>query len=559
MKKQNYRVLKTLTSGSTSVIYEAIQTSLDRRVIIKKLHPHLTTDSDFITRFEMEAKTAASLNHENIVRIIDSGKQSGSYYIVMEFIEGISLRKLIDKSSPLDEDISMLIAHGICMGLNHAHSRGIIHRDIKPANIMISNEGVVKITDFGLAKLIRSQVNQTQTGSLLGTPLYMSPEQAVGDEVNGRSDIFSLGTICYEMVTGEKPFSGGNYAAVIQNILTASMKKLSKSIRASSQTRNLIMHALQRNPQKRFSSGAEMAASIEEAVGRDKVLSAGDILKSYLTSRSTPAPRRRHKRRNTGRALRRIAASILVGAVILALSLNPGQMKSVLRNLRPESESNGATEELRAGMEGSGGFGFVEVKPEPAPPPDTSEAAEDEPPVEESEPAESAAGQPAAPESAPVQKETETAEAPAREKEVISGYLDLHVKPEAAIFIDGRQEIFGNHLGPMPIKPGRHSLLIRKTGYENYTEVINIIGDELSRRRINLIPVKGKIEINTTAGARLYIDGELILVTPATSPVLIESGSHKVKLFKEGYITWENTVEVEPRGTLRLNITMVKE
>jgi len=559
MKKQNYRVLKTLTSGSTSVIYEAIQTSLDRRVIIKKLHPHLTTDSDFITRFEMEAKTAASLNHENIVRIIDSGKQNGSYYIVMEFIEGISLRKLIDKSSPLDEDICMLIAHGICMGLNHAHSRGIIHRDIKPANIMISNDGVIKITDFGLAKLIRSQVNQTQTGSLLGTPLYMSPEQAVGDEVNGRSDIFSMGTICYEMVTGEKPFSGGNYATVIQNILTASMKKLSKSIRTSSQTRNVIMHALQRNPEKRFSSGAEMAASIEEAVGRDKVLSAGDILKSYLTRRSTPAPRRRRKRRNSGRTVRRIAASILVGAVILALSLNPGQMKSVLRNLRSESENGRAAEELRAGMEGSGGFGFVEVKPEPAPPPDTSEAAEEEPPAEESEPAESDAGQPAVPESAPVQEETEAAEAPAREKEVISGYLDLHVKPEAAIFIDGRQEIFGNHLGPMPIKPGRHSLLIRRTGYENYTEVVNIIGDELSRRRIKLIPVKGKIEINTTAGARLYIDGELILVTPATSPVLIESGSHKVKLVKEGYVTWENTVEVEPRGTLRLNIAMVKE
>ncbi len=563
MKKQNYRVLKTLTSGSTSVIYEALQTSLDRKVIIKKLHPHLTSDPGFINRFEMEAKTAASLNHENIVRIIDSGKQNGSYYIVMEFIEGISLRKLIDKSSPLDEEASMLIAHGICMGLNHAHSRGIIHRDIKPANIMISNEGVVKITDFGLAKLIRSQVNQTQSGSLLGTPLYMSPEQAVGGEVDGRSDLFSLGTMCYEMVTGEKPFRGENYAAVIQNILSSSTKELSKSIRGSSKVRKLIMDALHGNPEKRFSSGAEMAAAIEETVGQEKVLSAGDILKSYLTRKRSPAPRRRRKKRNSGRIMRRTAASLLIGAVILALPLNPHQMKSVLRNLRSANESRSAGEELRAGMEGSGGFGFIEAEPEPAPPSDTSGEAEDksqpEPSVEESEPAESAAEHPAVPEDAPAEEKTEPAQAIDEEEKIPSGYLDVHVKPEAAIFIDGKQEIFGNHLGPMPIKPGRHSLLIRRTGYENYTEVINIIGDELSRRRIKLVPVKGKIEIDTTAGARLFIDGEFVLVTPAASPVLVEAGPHRVKLVKEGFAIWENTVEVQPRGALRLNITMVKE
>jgi len=561
MKKQKYRVLRTIASGSTSVIYEAIQTSLDRKVIIKKLHPHLTSDPDFISRFEMEAKTAASLNHENIVSIIDSGKQNGSYYIVMEYIEGVSLRSLMDGRGAVDEEVSMLIAHGICKGMNHAHGNGIIHRDIKPDNIMISRDGVVKITDFGLAKLIRGQVGQTQAGALLGTPIYMSPEQAIGEKLDRRSDIFSLGTICYEMVTGKQPFSGENYAAVIQKITSSSVRNLSRALSGSAEAGRIITNALNRNPDRRYRSGEDMAADIERYLGRDKIISARDILKSYIFD-NRPVPVRRRKRgRRKKRNLARIAAAVIICLGLVAVSLNPGQVSSVIDNLRTEGGAGSGAGGLRADMSGSGGFGFTGIKPEPPAADNSISAAVDstEMPEKESAPPDTSDTDKATPPAGqPAPKEKEPEPEPVRE-EAESGYLDVHVKPEAAIFVDGKQEIFGNHLGPMPIKPGRHSLLIRRTNYENYTEVINIKSDELSRRRIQLIPVRGRINVITVEGARLFIDGEFVTSTPLSSPVTVESGEHTVKLVKQGYVTWENRVEVQPRKTLRLPITLVRE
>ncbi|MBD3179559.1 MAG: protein kinase [Candidatus Latescibacteria bacterium] len=564
MKKQNYRVLRKIASGSTSMIYEAIQISLDRKVIIKKLHPHLTSDPDFINRFEMEAKTAASLNHENIVRIIDSGKQNSTYYIVMEYIEGISLRTLMDRRHPLEEDISMLIAHGICYGLTHAHRHGIIHRDIKPANIMISREGVVKITDFGLAKLIRGQVSQTQSGSLLGTPLYMSPEQAIGDNVDVRSDIFSLGSICYEMVTGKKPFNGNNYASVIQSIISRPIKELSRSLKGSPEIGPIIMKALQRNPERRFRSTADMASGIEQTLGRERILSARDLLKSYVYEERTVTPLRRRPKRRAGRTLLRVAAALVICAGIIALSLNPHQIKTVYRNINSGSGTAGADNGLRAGMEGNSGFGFIEVRPEKEQLPDSAGSRKEEakePSRERAEEPDTSRSEPAVPDTATAedQKKDSSSSAAAEEKKSESGLLDIHVKPEAAIFIDGKQRIFGNHLGPMPLEPGKHSLLIQRAGYENYTEVLRITGDELSRRRIRLIEVKGRIDITTTPGAELYIDDEFIAVTPLKSPVVIESGTHRVKLVKEGFRTWENMVDVQPRDTLKLSVTLVRE
>ena len=203
--ERNYQILNTLATGGTAVLYKAIQTSLDRHVVVKRLHSHLISDPNFTKRFEIEAKAAASLDHENIVRIIDFGSSHDNYYIVMEYIEGLSLKELLDKHGALDPELALLVAREICLGLDHAHQHGIIHRDIKPANIMITSDGQVKITDFGLAKLHQAQTHQTVANTLLGTPLYMSPEQAIGDTVDGRSDLFSLGTMCYEMITGTHP------------------------------------------------------------------------------------------------------------------------------------------------------------------------------------------------------------------------------------------------------------------------------------------------------------------------------------------------------------------
>ncbi len=255
---RNFEIRELIATGGMAAIYKAIQISLDRTVAIKILHGHLAQDKNFITRFEREAKAAANLKHENIVNIIDYGQADDIYFIAMEYVEGKSLRELIESIKFIPDDITLTVAHEVCRGLRHAHQKGVVHRDIKPANILISYDGVVKITDFGLAQA-QDLTSITVTGSIVGTPAYMSPEQAAGKRADARSDIFSLGVIIYEMATGIKPFKGKNYSATIHQILTVIPPKPTEANplvpKAISE---IIEKMLEKDPEKRYLDIAEV-------------------------------------------------------------------------------------------------------------------------------------------------------------------------------------------------------------------------------------------------------------------------------------------------------------
>lgn len=194
-------------------VYTAIQGSLNRTVVIKEMNRNLSSETQI--RFRREAEICANLQHKNIVEIYDYFREGGRNYLVMEYIDGLSLSEIIEKEAPLHPEIAAGIAREICQALLCAHNKGVIHRDIKPKNILISKEGVVKLTDFGVARDTEAS-DLTTTGMIIGTPFYMSPEQAGGGKVGFQSDIFSLGIVLYEMVTGKKPF----YAEENQGIIT---------------------------------------------------------------------------------------------------------------------------------------------------------------------------------------------------------------------------------------------------------------------------------------------------------------------------------------------------
>jgi serine/threonine protein kinase len=158
---KKYKVIQTVASGGTAVMFKAVQTSLDRVVAVKRLHQHLTNDENFTNRFILEAKAAASLDHENIVHVIDFGREGDNYQLVMEYVEGESLSEILERWRPIKYDLALAIVRQICLGLDHAHAKGIVHRDIKPGNVMLTPFGRVKITDFGLAKLTQSNTSQT--------------------------------------------------------------------------------------------------------------------------------------------------------------------------------------------------------------------------------------------------------------------------------------------------------------------------------------------------------------------------------------------------------------
>jgi serine/threonine protein kinase len=221
---KGYEIKELIATGGMAAIYRATDVTTGKTVAIKILHGHLAQDKDFITRFEREAQAAASLKHDNVIDMLDYGEAAGVYYIAMEYVDGKSLKDIINSVRFIPHDIALAIVYDICKGIEHAHQKGVVHRDLKPANILVNKDGRVKITDFGLAQA-QDLTSITVTGAIVGTPAYMSPEQAAGKKVDVRSDIFSLGVVVYEMVTGTKPFGGETYSSVIHAILTVPAPK----------------------------------------------------------------------------------------------------------------------------------------------------------------------------------------------------------------------------------------------------------------------------------------------------------------------------------------------
>jgi serine/threonine protein kinase len=588
---KKYEICKTLATGGTAVLYKAIQTSLDRPVVIKKLHSHLISDPNFTRRFQLEAKSAASLDHENIVRIIDFGCSEGNYYIVMEYIDGPSLKDVLSSRRILGEELALLIAREICMGLDHAHQHGIIHRDIKPANIMITSEGQVKITDFGLAKLNQSQTQQTVASTLLGTPLYMSPEQAIGESIDGRSDLFSLGTICYEAMTGTQPFFGDNYAVVIHNIINGSVPPPSRIRRdISPEADALVMKALHRDPTKRFRSALEMACAIESLLGQEKILSARERIKRLAigeddATTASKRPSRIRPRRRSRVPLSLAAAG--VAAAIAVIALNPHGISNIASALKAIRESHPVPppSELVMAEQGEPMNGVsMTILDEPSPvaqtAPDTAapplEAARDTGIILENStgrlelPDAEAARKEALekaqsikdldpPAAKPVEPPTVPAAQPEkpRDEAPAAGYLDVTVDPPADISIDGRFRTFGEHISMIELPVGTHELSCRAEGRRDYVEAVQIKRGELSRRRITLEQLAGTLLLETQGGTHVFIDGVFKGNVPLPAPLTLPVGTHRIDLKKAGFQDWANVIFVSQDETVRLSIALV--
>jgi serine/threonine-protein kinase len=247
----HYKILEKLGQGGMGVVYKAHDTKLDRMVAIKFLPRHVAANEEEKQRFVIEAKAAAALNHPNIATIHAIEESEGETFIVMEFIDGQELKKLIN-NNPLPADKVTDIAVQIAKGIHAAHNSGIIHRDIKSTNIMITGDDQIKIMDFGLAK-VRGVAGVTKEGTTLGTITYMSPEQARGEEIDQRTDIWSFGVVLYEMLTGQLPFKGDYEQAVIYSIMNEEHQRIQNFRNdISPQIEEIVSKALQKNPQNRY-------------------------------------------------------------------------------------------------------------------------------------------------------------------------------------------------------------------------------------------------------------------------------------------------------------------
>jgi len=280
----NYKVVELIGSGGMANIYKAIQLSLDRPIALKVMHQHLTREEGFVMRFEKEAKLAAQLQHENIVAIIDYGSDKGVYYIAMEHVDGKNLKEILSKQSRLPLEICLLISQQIAEGLKYAHAHNLIHRDIKPSNIILSHDGRVMLTDFGIAKGC-DDLTITSTGQMIGSPAYMSPEQAAGRPIDHRSDIFSLGIIMYEIISGQKPFNGATYQEMVASIMSQEPESLQRlRVDVNPEIEAQVMKALVKDADSRYQSVEEFADRIYTELQRYKIPPVKKLISSFLSN-----------------------------------------------------------------------------------------------------------------------------------------------------------------------------------------------------------------------------------------------------------------------------------
>ena len=261
-KLGRYAIQSELGRGAMGVVYKATDTALERTVAVKTVNMALERDGaeKYEARFYQEARAAGSLNHPNIVTVYDVGKEGNVAYMAMEFIQGAELRSLLADGRALPVSQAVSIAAQVAEGLAYAHQHGVVHRDIKPANIMVLADGPVKITDFGIARMRASNDELTQSGMMLGSPKYMSPEQVIGKRADHRSDIFSLGVILYEMLTGNAPFTGENVTALMYQIVNFAPPAPSAVNPAVPELLNFIVAKMLAKPlEERYQNAPELA------------------------------------------------------------------------------------------------------------------------------------------------------------------------------------------------------------------------------------------------------------------------------------------------------------
>jgi serine/threonine-protein kinase len=276
-----YAIEKQIGKGSAANIYLAKQDSLERKLVIKELLPLHSTNEKIVSRFQREARIISKLTHDAIVHIYDYWVRNNSYYIAMEYVQGKNLREIINTTRFVPLHIAAIIIYQICRGLDHAHGHGIVHRDLKPANIIISDTGQVKILDFGIAHFQYDE-NVTSLGAVIGTYNYMSPEQALGKKVTPASDVFSIGTLFYELITGFKPFSKDKKGDVLEKIIRKGYRSPRRINPAVPKLFvKIIRKCLRKKPGKRYQSTEIIKMELEKIL-KLYSLDHQKILKDYL-------------------------------------------------------------------------------------------------------------------------------------------------------------------------------------------------------------------------------------------------------------------------------------
>src|SRR4051812_13598494 len=319
-----YRLDAQIGAGGMSTVYRAFDVNLERRVAIKLLHREMSADSDQLERFRREARAVAQLSHPHIVGVIDAGEDEGRPYIVFEYVEGATLKQRINELGRLPVDESVAYAIEIARALGCAHDHGIVHRDVKPQNVLIDEEGSAKVTDFGIARSLKDD-GLTADGRVLGTTDYVSPEQALGHDVNGQSDIYSLGIVLYEMLVGDVPFHGENQVAVAMKHVREELPDVqTRRPDASAGLAAILDRMTDKRLEHRYPDARALESDLEDALAVEAARSGRATGEATAVIATLPASARRRlplRLRRRFPLFAVIGVLLAAGAVVAALLL----------------------------------------------------------------------------------------------------------------------------------------------------------------------------------------------------------------------------------------------
>ena len=316
-----YQLEEPIATGGVAIVWRAHDVTLNRSVAVKLLHPHLANDETTVERFRREATAAAQISHPNAVAIYDTGQEDELVYLVMEYVDGPSLREIIQRSDGLDPIITAALGEQVALALGEAHELGFVHRDVKPANILLSQDGVAKVTDFGIAKALGKDDTLTRPGTVIGTAAYLAPEQLEGHEVDARADVYALGVVLYECLTGEPAFQGDTPTATAAARLSRNLPP-PRTVRPDvpKGLDKVIVAATQRDPRERFQDGAAVAAALTPLVRtRPDELTVRLIEHGEAGDIDAAGHDRRHEIGGGGADTRNRVIAAFLGGLVLAL------------------------------------------------------------------------------------------------------------------------------------------------------------------------------------------------------------------------------------------------
>jgi hypothetical protein len=311
-----YEIQEVLGTGGMASVYRAHDTLLERPVALKILHEHFSRDPEYVERFRREARAIARVSHPNIVTVIDRGEYEDREFIVFEHVPGETLKEMVEREGQLPVADALALAHQVARGLAFAHEHGVVHRDVKPHNVLVDPEGAAKVTDFGLARSLDLERDITETGAVLGTCDYISPEQASGQPVDERSDQYSLGVLLYELLTGEVPFPAETYMAVaLRHVRDPVPSVRDRRQDVSPRVDELVRRAMAKRPEARFASTSALVAALEAALAEEEGEQPPDHAVTQVVGRAEA--RQRRPRRGARSLPLLLALLVLVAGALL--------------------------------------------------------------------------------------------------------------------------------------------------------------------------------------------------------------------------------------------------